>query len=413
MTSPQSRRQFLQSATVLALGALVGCDSRQEFTLDPSLSIEEALNAHFSSQGISGYSAALVKGDQLLWSYAYGQADRAANIAMTPDHIQNIGSVSKTITATAIMQLWEEGRFQLDDDINGYLPFSVRNPKFPDESITFRQLLAHRSSINDGPAYDASYACGDPAVSLEDWITGYLTPGGVFYNAEANFHVWKPGTVDPPEEPRAYTNVGYGLLGYLVEQMTSQPFDTYCQERIFQPLGMENTGWHLREIDIDMHSTLYTPLGDDPQPPEDGSFDSMLPAEGFTATDLVPNGFIPHCQYSFYNYPDGLVRTSVNQLSRFLRAYALGGEFNGHQLLKADTIDMMLAEDHFERGLCFETYTFGTDDEYWGHDGGDPGVATIMAFRKKDNVGLIMFFNQDDFGEGIGEVIRRILEEAA
>ena len=395
---------------MLTLGAFAGCTANQESKADASLALDQFLEARFSNQSISGYSAALVKGDQLIWSYAYGHAHREKNIAMTPDYIQNIASVSKTVTATAIMQLWEEGHFQLDDDINAHLPFSVRNPQFPDEPITFRQLLTHRSSINDGPSYDASYACGDPAVSLTDWITGYFVPDGPYYN-EANFHIWKPGTQDPPPEPRAYTNVGFGLLGYLVEQISGLPFNEYCKERIFIPLGMERTGWHINEIDVEHHSTVYSTLGDDPQPPEDGSLDSMLPAEGFTAADLVPNGFVPHCLYSFYNYPDGLVRTSVHDLSRFLRAYTSGGAFNGHQLLKAETIEMMLSEDHFGRGLCFDTYTFGTDDTFWGHDGGDPGVATIMFFRKRDQLGLTMFFNQDDFGEDIGEVIRRILAE--
>ena len=341
------------------------------------------LDAHFASQNISGFSAALTKGNQRIWSYAYGLADRAAGIAMTPDHIQNIGSVSKTFTANAIMQLWEEGRFDLDGDINEFLPFSVRNPNFPEEPITFRQLLSHRSSINDGPSYDASYACGDPIVSLEDWIAGYFTPGGTYYDAEGNFHIWKPGTVDPPPEPRAYTNVGYGLLGYLVENISGQLFSDFCQERIFAPLGMDNTGWHLKDIDLSMHSILYTPLGDDPQPPEDGSFDSMLPADGYTAADMVPNGYIPHCQYSFYNYPDGLVRTSVNQLSRFLRAYSMGGEFNGYRLLKSETIDMMLSETHFDRGLCWDTYSFGSEDTFWGHDGGDPGVCYHHVLPQK------------------------------
>ena len=407
-----SRRQFIQSTSVLTLGAFLGCNSGQQSRLDPELPIEEALNAHFSSQHISGFSAALVKGEQLLWSYGYGFADIDKRVVMTPDHIQNIASVSKTITAHAVMQLWEEGLFDLDSDVNQFLPFSVRNPNFPDEPITFRQLLAHRSSIKDGDSYDASYACGDPIVSLEDWITGYFTPAGAYYDAEDNFQAWKPGTVDPPPDPRAYTNVGYGLLGYLVEQISGQSFSEFCNERIFAPLGMENTGWFLHEIDLPTHSVLYTPLGDDPQAPEDGSFDSMLPAEGFTADDMAPNGYIPHCQYSFYNYPDGLVRTSVNQLSRFLRLYALGGEFNGQRLLKPETIEMMHSERHFNRALCWETYTFGTDSTFWGHDGGDPGVATIMFFRKSDQVGLTMFFNQGDFGEGIRDVITRILKEA-
>jgi hypothetical protein len=76
------------------------------------------------------------------------------------------------------MQLWEKGKFELDDDINQYLPFPVRNPSHPDSPISFRSLLTHRSSIADSPAYGSSYACGDPGVSLETWIKEYFTPDG-------------------------------------------------------------------------------------------------------------------------------------------------------------------------------------------------------------------------------------------
>ena len=406
----QTRRQFLQSASLLTVSTLVGCNTPKGEPAGAAETLNQFLDSRMEAQGVAGFSAALIKDGRLTWSYGYGYANRERKIAMTPDHIQNIASVSKTFTATAIMQLWEKGHFQLDDDINTFLPFSIRNPRFPDVPITFRQLLAHRSSITDGPSYDTSYACGDPVVSLEDWITGYFTPGGAYYDGEANFHVWQPGTIDPPPEPRAYTNVGFGLLGYLVERITEQPFNVYCQEQIFTPLGMTNTGWFIDEIDTNLHSTLYSQLGDQPEAPEDGSLDSMLPADGFTAADLVPNGFLPHCLYSFYNYPDGLVRTSVKALAQFLLAYSQGGALNGQRILQPDTIALMLSKEHFEQGLCWDTYSFGTDDEFWGHDGGDPGVATIMAFRKEDGKGLVMFFNQGDFGEDIGAVIRRILE---
>ncbi len=412
LTPIHSRRQFLQSTGLTALGILAGCRRGQDEVPDFGADLNSFLDAHLSEQRVVGFSSALIKGDRLLWSYAYGHADRDQDIAMTPDHIQNIGSVSKTCTATAVMQLWEEGHFQLDDDINDFLSFSVRNPRFPDEPVTFRQLLTHRSSITDGPSYEASYACGDPSVSLEDWITGYFTVDGAYYDAEANFHVWKPGTVDPPAPPRAYTNVGFGLLGYLVERIAGQPFNEFCNERIFTPLGMTHTGWHIREIDADRHSVLYTRLGDNPEPPEDGTLDSMLPADGVTVEDFVPNGFVPHCLYSFYNYPDGLVRTSVHELSRFLRAYALGGAFEGRRILKAETVEMMLSKDHFGQGLCWETYDLGGEDAFWGHDGGDPGVATLMAFRKSDDVGLVLFFNQGNYGDGIGNVMSRMIEEA-
>jgi CubicO group peptidase (beta-lactamase class C family) len=115
---------------------------------------------------VPGVAVAIVRHGELLRARGYGWADLERRVPMTADTLLNVGSVSKTVTAIAVMQLWERGALRLDDDVNDYLPFAVRNPRHPDVPITARQLLAHRSSIRDGPAYDESYACGDPSLSL-------------------------------------------------------------------------------------------------------------------------------------------------------------------------------------------------------------------------------------------------------
>ncbi len=124
------------------------------------------------------------------------------------------------------MQLWENGQLSLEEDINIYLPEPIRNPHFPDIPITIQQLLTHTSSINDGSAYGESYSCGDPKISLTDWITNYLRKEGTFYNEMENFLLKEPG------EQHQYSNVGYGLLGYIVEEITDKPFNSYCQQHI-------------------------------------------------------------------------------------------------------------------------------------------------------------------------------------
>ena len=86
---------------------------------------------------------------------------------MNEHTILNIGSISKTITATAIMQLWEQQLIQLNEDINTYLNLDIRNPNHPTVPVTIHQLLTHSSSIQDGPSYDQSYQCGDPKISLK------------------------------------------------------------------------------------------------------------------------------------------------------------------------------------------------------------------------------------------------------
>jgi CubicO group peptidase (beta-lactamase class C family) len=408
-----SRRQFMELAGTAALGCTIGCaptPSQQGHPVSDDL--DGFIRARLEEDHAPGFAACIVKGDQLLWSGGYGFANIEARIPMTPETLQNIGSISKTVTATAIMQLWQAEELALDDDVSNYLPFVIRNPRFPETPITCRQLLTHRSSITDGPAYGASYACGDPAVSLADWISGYFMPGGPYYSADENFHQWEPGTADPPPRPRAYSNVGYGLLGYLVETISGMPFSAYCHDEIFVPLGMPETAWYLADLDISKHAVPYSFLPEDFETPDEPEFDSMLPAPGLTPADLQPGTLAPHCLYSFYNYPDGLVRTSVLELSRFLRAYILGGELEGGRILRRETVETMLSFEHYGRGLCWSPREMDNGDFLWGHGGGDPGISTYMGFRPADGVGVIVFYNFSSPGEGANEIFARLLQEA-
>ncbi|MEZ4586341.1 MAG: serine hydrolase domain-containing protein [Gemmatimonadales bacterium] len=400
-SSGLSRREFTIALGSAIAGAAIACRSATE--LDD---LAELVEGWLPRSGSPGVAVARVVGEDLTWARGFGWADVAGERPMTADTIQNIGSISKTITATAVMQQWEAGKLGLDDDVNGLLPFAVRNPRFPDVPITPRQLLTHRSSITDGPAYGQSYACGDPAVALGAWIEGYFTEGGAYYDGEANFHQWAPGTADPPEPPRAYSNVAFGLLGYLVERLSGQPFDQYCRERIFAPLGMRASGWFTTEVDLARHAVTYSRLPDDFSLPAEGP---LLLAAGVPESALVPGALVPHCLYSFYNYPDGLLRTSVTDLSRFLRAYSGGGSFEGGRILEQETVDLMLSDAHFGRGLCWSSSEIGGQLQ-WGHGGGDPGIATYMGFRPRDRVGAIVFCNFDSpEREGFQAVLSRLL----
>jgi len=363
------------------------------------------------ANNVPGMAACIVKRDKLIWANAYGWADVENKIPRTVDTIQNIGSISKTITATAIMQLWEKGKFKLDDDVNQYLSFKVRNPAFPDDPITFRQLLVHKSSIKDGKAYGKSYACGDPTISLKDWIEGYFLPEGKYYDAKGNFHTWKPGTIKTPSGPRAYTNVGYGLLGYLVEVMSGMDFAEYCKKHIFVPLGMTQTGWHLADIDVSKHAIPYSFYPENFKLDEEITIESLLPRYGKDKQSIKKGAHFAHCLYSFPNYPDGLLRTSVRDLSRFLRAYMNNGVFEGAQILQKETIASMLSDKHLGRGLCWYQQKYKGGISTWGHGGGDPGISTQILFIPEDGFGVIVFFNCDNPKGAYGNIINRLIAE--
>jgi CubicO group peptidase (beta-lactamase class C family) len=407
---------FLSAGLLLITAILICCVKTKQH--DP---LDEFFKDKVSSTPLAGVAACIIKDGKVIWSKGYGWADIENKIPMTPDKVQNIGSISKTITATAVMQLWEKGLFNLDDDVNDYLPFTVKHPRYPEETITFRQLLAHRSSIKDGPAYDESYACGDPTISLETWIKEFLTPGGKFYDEEENFHIWKPGEEgEIPAEPRAYTNVGFGLLGYLVERISGVKFNEYTKAYIFKPLAMNESAWFMSGINIKNHSIPYTYIPEEFKPEERMTLKS-LPArypERILRTlldkdsPLKKGSFRPHCFYSFPNYPDGLVRTSLNQHAHYLTAYMNNGEYEGERILKEETVKLMLSDQHFGRGLCWNSYDFDKKGKLWGHGGSDPGVNTLMLFRETDKVGVIVFTNTNEVRTALFEMVKRLFEEA-
>jgi len=399
-----TRRRFLEtvgfaSACILLPNGLVNAESNLSRT------IRELLGTDFKP----GVAVGIVKDNKLSWSHGYGWANIEKQMMMTPDTIHNIASVSKTITATAVMQLQEAGKIDLNTNIDEYLGFAIRNPKFLDSIITCRQLLAHRSSVKDGSSYDRSYTCGDPVISLTDWVEGYLKPGGQFYNADENFHSWKPGTDDPPKEPRSYSNVGYGLLAHIVEKVSGFSFQEYTDKNIFNPLNMDSTGWSISKIDTSQHATPYTKMGESFEySAEYPNSESYLPLN-VKQGDKQKDGLFPHCLYSFPNYPDGLLRSNTLDMSRFLIAMMNNGQINGKRILKDRTIKTMLTNNHFGRGICWNSTTLGgKSSRIWYHNGSDPGVMTFCGFRPEDKQGLFMVSNSDDPGSVFSNIVRTV-----
>jgi CubicO group peptidase (beta-lactamase class C family) len=371
--------------------AVVGTTSHQAAVSGNEL--DEFIEAEMQAQRIPGLAACIVKSGKIVWSRGYGWACVKRRVAMDPDRtIQNIGSISKTVTATAAMQLWEKGRFELDDDVNDYLPFAVRNPSHPDKPISFRCLLTHRSSIADGPAYMSSYACGDPRVTLDAWIRGYLSPDGRYYRRGANFHPWRPG------KKHRYSNVGFGLLGYLIERVSGESFTGFTKRHIFEPLGMKATGWMLSEIARERHAVPYVPIHEGQVNKVLQPYKRMGILGGEVERDPGRGSYQPVCLYSFPNYPDGSLRTGVNQLARFLLAYVNQGVHGGGRILEADTVRLMLTRQNAtmpHQGLCWATQPHD-GGRRWFHDGADPGIRTSMSFRPSDGVGVVVFINRTD-----------------
>jgi len=396
------RRRFLAQTAALAGSLVAGCRTtpRRSASEGPIQVPDPWVVDTMAETRTPGLSACYMRDGQVVWAQAYGWANVEAQVPMTPDTIQSIASISKTVTATAVMQLWQEGRFELDDDVGDYVGFAVRNPHYPNVAISIRQLLTHTASIKDGPAYDDSYAPGDPTVSLREWVTQYFNPGGRYYGKSTSYYRHRPGT------KHRYSNVAYGLLGFLVEEVSGEPFNEYCTKRIFQPLGMKDTGWFLREVDLANHATLYAYI-----PPKKAR--RMKEPPELVAHVPENGGFAPLELYSFPNYPDGLVRTSVREFARFLIANLNAGA----SILEPAALDEIFSVQFEEsdegdrwQGLAW----YGEEDDQgrtvWSHSGGDPGVSTYAAIRPADGVGVAAFANIPSALPG--RLVERLLKAA-
>ena len=341
-------------------------------------SIDLFIEAQAKQYHIPGIAACVIKNDSVVWSKAYGYADIVNEKPMQNQSILNIASISKTITATAVMQLWEQQRLDLHHDVNDYLDFKVRNPNHPDLPITIHQLLTHTSSIADGPSIKIGYQCGDPKTSLRDWISNYFKKDGAYYDAEENFHKKAPDSI------RSYSNMGFGLLGLIVEVVAKQPFHEYVKDNIFEPLQMHESGYFLHEIDATKLVTPYLWLG--PLQQSLNANPQKLPY------------YNPYCQYSFWNYPDGLVRTTTDNLAKFAIAYLNGGLYKGKRILKAETIAFMHTpklnkEVNGDQDQGYSWFQSPSLYPTWYHGGSDPGVSTRLYINTKDKLGVIVFQN--------------------
>ncbi|MFT6356436.1 MAG: CubicO group peptidase (beta-lactamase class C family) [Saprospiraceae bacterium] len=300
------------------------------------------LQAEMDDQNIPAMSVLIFKEDNILYENYLGQAQIEQQIDLANNQPFLLASVSKVVTATALMQLQETGNFDLDDPINDYLDFEV-NPSGYATNITFRMLLTHTSGINDGNSVsDDNYFNGeDSPIALDFFIKNFLVLNGEFYDASENFYDFNPGS------EQEYSNIGNALIGVLVEQISGMDFVDYCQQNIFNPLGMTNTNWRLEDIS----GTIVQPYDY-----LNGQFEEI---EHYTLTD----------------YPNGGLRSTARDMFTFLSAFAQNGMANNHQLLSPGTVEVMITPQIPNISYDMGLHLFQVDqaNNLWGHDGGRSG----------------------------------------
>jgi CubicO group peptidase (beta-lactamase class C family) len=336
--------------------------------------LDSLIQLEMKNSGLVGIGAAIIVNNEVVWMNGYGYADKEKGKPFTPYTIMNTGSIAKTFTGVCIMHAVENSLLSLDEDINTYLPFKVINPYFPDEKITLRDIATHSSSLIDRhPFYTDSlyYNEVDSPEPLGDFLKNYFVKGGKHYSIE-NFQNAKPGTY------WSYGNIAMSLAGYILEVKSGKKLNEYSKEIIQKPLKMKSTGWFFNEFDINKHTKLYQVSGD--------------------STIKIP-------LYSCTTYPDGGVRSSVADLTKFFICLLNDGQYKKVRILKKESVDQMLqfqfTETHKPENLDITKKNEGL---FWrtkfggkmiGHGGSDPGIKTEMLSDLSKEVAVVLFTNTD------------------
>jgi CubicO group peptidase (beta-lactamase class C family) len=330
---------------------------------------------------IVGMQVASIGNGELVWHGSFGVKEYNTTDSINDSTLFLMASCTKPVTSFGIMKLYDQGKLDLDDDINNYLSFRISNPNYPQEKITFRMLLAHTSSLRDNyEVYDSLYTLpegGDSPLELQQFIRDYFTEGGEFYSSTENFAVEKPG------RSYEYCNMGYAMLGVLLEQISGMSFSEYMHKEIFQPLQMNNSYWFLKEIP---HKNIAHPH-------------EVVPVTG--------PGVLNH--YGFPSFPDGQLRTTATDYAQILKLMINRGKVNETTFLKEETIDEYLEIQYPEVAKYqaiawnyneFDAFLYKVVAPRYlfmrklpGHSGYDPGVDTFATFDPKKKTGVVIILN--------------------
>ncbi len=284
---------------------------------------------------LPGIVALVARKGKIVFHKAYGMADLEAGQEMQTDHIFRIASQTKAITATAVMILWEEGKFQLDDPISDYIPefaepqlldtFNGSDSSFTttaaDKEITIRHLLTHTSGIGYG------FIDGDErfrkfyqkAGIVDAWTTEtYTIEQNIKKLAKLPLH-------HNPGEKYLYSE-GLDVLGYFIEVVSGMPFDEFLRKRLFDPLGMDDTWFYLPDTKADQLVAVHYQENGKWKKFSDPRFNVNYPIEGAK---------------TFFSGGAGLSSTAIDY-AKFLQMYLNGGEYNGKRILSRTTVESIL-----------------------------------------------------------------------
>jgi len=361
-------------------------------------SLQTNLQTVFTTNQLMGMSVYVFSAEnESVYNFGYKNFSQSLQIDNATKF--RIASISKSFTALGILKLYDQNLFELDDDVSTYLGYSVRNPNHPTIPITFRMLLSHTSSLQDGNGY-TSFLNATFSQNPIPNISSVLQPGGSYYTS----NMWRseiPGTYF------TYSNLNFGLLGTLIEKISNQRFDIFMKNELLIPLGIDGS-FNIQDIStINNVATIYRKISNSWTPQFDNYNGVMPTAPNLSSYVVGTNGA--------YFSPQGGLRASVTDVSKLLKFIKNnGGTVPG--LISEPTLQTMKTiqwndngsngDDYF--GL-FNKWSLGlhyantnSDDficnpstfgNFIGHTGEAYGLISDAFFSENNNVGFVFMTN--------------------
>lgn len=309
-----------------------------DFSANRLARIDSLIQKHIKAQHIPGATVLLIKKGKIVYNKAFGYADIEAKKAMQTDHIFRIASQSKAITSLAVMMLWEQCKFLLDDPVSMYIP-AFKNPKVLDHyntndgtyttkdatrEITVRDLLRHTSGI----AYSALFS--DPTMwhiyEKADIPSGIGTSKSTI-KEKMELLATMPLQHHPGEQFTYGLNID--LLGYLIEIWSGSPLDVFLQENVLTPLAMHDTHFYIPEEKQQRLVGLY----------EINAADKLVKVDHPIYEGVDAN--FPKIKGTYHAGGAGLSATTAD-MANFYSLFLNNGIFNGKRLLAGKTVELML-----------------------------------------------------------------------
>lgn len=332
-----------------------------------------------------GLSLVVVKDGRTVYARGFGLADGPRRIAATPDTVYRWWSMTKIPTAIAVLQLQEEGRLSLDDPVVKHLPFfNVQYPSASSPVVTIRHLLNHSSGVPDLGLGLVRWLHleGEPPVNQTAFVEKVLPD-----HAKLTFE---------PGSQTAYCNLGYMVLGAVIERVARQPYEDYVRERILRPLRMEHTDFVYTAVMRPHLAAGSHPVLDARTPllpfvvKHWGSFEREMD-DGHLWFNPI---------YTDYTPSTGLIGNAPD-VTRLLLAYLNEGELEGQRILSASSVAVMTHADHVASEAAMHADTrqglgwvvMCGDRRCLQHSGGGPGFGAAMRLYPREHLGIVVLTN--------------------